>query len=38
VWHCTGEANVFAGVWVNGAKVLEDDKYTPLQAGCGTIV
>lgn len=34
----TREAKGFAGVWVNGAKVLENDTYTPLNAGCGAII
>ena len=34
----TREARGFDGVWVNGCKVLEDDAYTPLHAGCGRVI
>ena len=34
----TREARGFDAVWVNGCKVLEEDAYTPLHAGCGRVI
>ena len=37
-WRYTRQAKGFAAVWVNGTKVVEDDTYTPLNAGCGRVI
>jgi N-acyl-D-aspartate/D-glutamate deacylase len=36
--HYTIAARGFVKIWVNGARVLEDDAYTPLNVGCGRII